>query len=256
MKRFFCFLFILVLLPVVSFASFDESDVIGCWVSLDNDYSESNFVRMFVFYDNHIAYCTIQNFFFYSHLDKNPVTQSFSKWEYKGGCIFMTDVDTGKESMMYLLDDNCISYTQQKSGNLFHKVKDYKISDLPSSADAEKQDPIIGAWYIMLDYRDGPQTAETIGKTYMLYVLVFEESGAISAVSGESTDITGLTAAGSRVGQWVNENGKYTLSIVGIGTTPAEFSGDRLLVKVTTNIWYSMQRMNLGGWYTDMVLRY
>ena len=127
---------------------------------------------------------------------------------------------------------------------------------LPIVSFADNQDPIVGAWYIMLDYREGPQTAETIGKTYMFYILFFEESGSISAVSGEATELTGLIASGSRVGQWINENGKYTLNIVGIGTTPAEFSDDRLLVQITTNIWYSLQRMNFGGWYTDMVVRY
>ena len=125
----------------------------------------------------------------------------------------------------------------------------------PVCSFADDQDPIVGAWYIMLDYREGPQMAETAGKTYMFYILFFEGSGNISAVSGEATESFGLTASGSRVGQWVKENGKYSLSIVGIGTNPAEFSGDRLLVQVTTNVWYSMQRMNLGGWYTDMIVR-
>lgn len=127
---------------------------------------------------------------------------------------------------------------------------------VPAVAFADDQDPITGAWYIMLDYREGPQTSQTIGKTYMIYVLFFEESGSISAVSGEIMEATGLTASGTRVGTWVNSNGKYTVSIVGIGTYPAEFSGDRLLVQVTSSAWYSMQRMNVGNWYTDIVMRY
>ena len=130
MKRFFCFLFLLALLPVVSLASFDDTDVIGCWVSLDSQYSESNNVRMIVFYDNHIAYCTLQSFFFNSLLKKKPVTQSFSTWEFDGSCILMTDRDSGKETKMYLLDQNCISYYPRKVGVLYHKANEQESSDL------------------------------------------------------------------------------------------------------------------------------
>lgn len=257
MKRFLCLILALVLLPVVSLAVPDESALIGCWVSLDNQYSEANFVRMIVFYDNHIAYCTMQDFYFNSKLDKNPVTQSLVKWEYQSGCIFLTDTETGKESRMYLLDDNCISYTQKRSGNLYHKVNNPESDDLPLSQNPTGKDPIIGSWYIMLDYKEAPQTGETAGKNYMLYIMIFEESGTISAISGESLESSGLYANGSAVGTWSkDEDGRYTVNILGLGSNKAEISGDRLLVQMTQDIWYSMQRMNMGGWYTDMILRY
>ena len=124
---------------------------------------------------------------------------------------------------------------------------------LPAAALAA--DPIEGAWYIMLDYDDGPQTAETADKDYMFYIMIFEPSGTISGVSCEASKTTGLFANGSAVGTWSNNGGKYTVNVVGIGSNTAEFSGDRLLVQMTENVWYSMQKMNMGGWYTDLMFR-
>lgn len=127
---------------------------------------------------------------------------------------------------------------------------------LPFAVIAEEADPIIGTWYIMLDYTEYPQTAETNGKNYMLYILVFEESGTISGVSAESTNTTGLYGSASAVGTWSNDNGKYTVNLIGVGSNSAEFDNDRLLVQMTPNVWYSMQRMNKGNWYTDLIIRY
>lgn len=127
---------------------------------------------------------------------------------------------------------------------------------LPAAAPAEQQDPILGAWYIMLDYSEYPATAESAGKKYMLYIMIFEEDGTISGISGESLETTGLYANGSAIGTWQNNGGAYTVNMIGVGSNAAEFSGDRLLVQMTGNVWYSMQRMNWGGWYTDLVFRY
>ena len=124
------------------------------------------------------------------------------------------------------------------------------------AACAEEQDPITGAWYIMLDYSEYPATAETAGKDYMLYIMIFEPSGRISAVSGESLQTTGLYAYGSTVGTWEKNGDAYTVSLIGVGINSAEFSGDRLLVQMTENVWYSMRRMDLANWYTDMIIRY
>ena len=117
-------------------------------------------------------------------------------------------------------------------------------------------DPIIGAWYIMLDYREYPETEQTAGKNYMMYIMIFEESGTISGVSAESAQDTGIAAACSAIGTWTNSDGKYTVNLIGIGSNSAEFIEDRLLVQMTQNVWYSMQRMNLGSWYSDLVYRY
>ena len=117
-------------------------------------------------------------------------------------------------------------------------------------------DPILGAWYIMFDYSEYPASPQTASKNYMIFIIVFEENGVISGISGESTDAAGLTASGSAIGTWKNENGSYTLNIVGVGSNSGEFSGDRLLVQMAPNVWYSMQRLNLGDWYTDLVIRY
>lgn len=125
---------------------------------------------------------------------------------------------------------------------------------LPAAAVAD-QDPILGAWYIMLDYSQYP-APETAGKNYMFYIMIFEESGIITGVSGESAQGTGLTVSGGTIGSWVNNGSNYTINMIGIGSNAGEFSGDRLLVQMTANVWYSMQRMNMGDWYKDMVIRY
>jgi len=127
---------------------------------------------------------------------------------------------------------------------------------LPSACFADDPDPITGAWYIMLDYSEYPQSPETNGKNYMFYILVFEESGTISGMSAESTVTTGLFGSASAVGTWSNVNGKYTVNLIGVGSNSAEFDNDRLLVQMTPNVWYSMQRMNKGDWYSDLVIRY
>ena len=124
---------------------------------------------------------------------------------------------------------------------------------LPAAALADP-DPIVGAWYVMLDYRQSP-TPDYTGKTYMLYIMIFEEDGAISCISGEHL-ATGLYASGSTIGSWKNESGKYSVRVIGIEPGYAEFSEDRLLVQMTTNVWYSMQRMNMGDWDKELVIRY
>ena len=124
------------------------------------------------------------------------------------------------------------------------------------AAVAEEQDPIVGAWYIMLDYSEYPASPETAGKNYMLYIMVFEPSGTISGISGESAEATGLAAYGSAVGTWENTGGSYIVNLIGVGSNSAEFSGDRLLVQMTENVWYSMRRMDWASWYTDMIIRY
>ena len=126
---------------------------------------------------------------------------------------------------------------------------------VPLVSFSESADPILGAWYIMLDYTEYPVTAETENKNYMFYIMIFEENGTVSGVSGENLKTTGLYAYGSSVGTWSNDNGKYTVNMIGVGSNSAEFDGDRLLVQMTTNVWYSMQRMNKGGWYTDLIIR-
>lgn len=125
---------------------------------------------------------------------------------------------------------------------------------VPALAMAET-DPIVGAWYIMFDYSEYPYTNEVAGKNYMVYIMFFEESGTISGISGESDQSTGLTANGSAIGTWKNSGSFYNVNLIGIGENKAEFSGDRLLVQMLPNIWYSMQRLNCGSWYTDLIYK-
>ena len=118
---------------------------------------------------------------------------------------------------------------------------------------ADDPDPIVGAWYIMLDYKDY-QVPETAGKNYMLYIMIFEESGVLSGISGESLEGSGLIANGSSIGTWSKDGDKYVINMIGVGSNSAMFFGRNLLVQMLPTVWYSMQRMNLGSWYTDLVV--
>jgi len=124
---------------------------------------------------------------------------------------------------------------------------------LPALALAEP-DPIVGAWYMLIDYSRYP-FPEMQGKNYMIYVLIFEESGIISGISGESAQGDGLTASGSTLGAWVKNGDSYTVSMIGIGNNKAEFHGDRLHVQMLDNIWYSLQRMDFSDYYTDVIVK-
>ena len=125
-----------------------------------------------------------------------------------------------------------------------------------SFSSAEEKDPIIGAWYIMLDYEQGPSSPESSDKNYMIYVLFFDEDGTVNALSGEELKSTGFYCQGSPVGKWSNDKGSYTVSIMGFGTDNPTIENDRLLFKVIDSVYYSMHRLDMCDWYTDIVYRY
>ena len=127
---------------------------------------------------------------------------------------------------------------------------------LPAAALAADPDPIVGGWYVSFDYRDSPYKDPSIeGKDYMFYILFFQDDGLISGVSGEHLTESGLTANAAGLGKWSNENGVYTASIIGLGSINPVFDGDRLLVEMASSVYYSMRRLEIGSWYTDLVIR-
>jgi len=126
---------------------------------------------------------------------------------------------------------------------------------LPTAAPAEDKDPIIGAWYIMLDYRDIPETPESAGKNYMIYIMIFDDSGSITGITAEDIQNSGMVAQGAAIGTWSKTDDGYTVNMIGVGSNRAEFSDDRLLVQMVQNVWYSMQRLNMGSWYNEIVIR-
>lgn len=238
MKRFLSLLLCFLFVPVLTFAAADESDIIGCWVSLDNQSSDSNFVRMFVFYDNHIAYCTFQSFFFNSHLDKNPVEQSFAKWEYNNGCILLTDSETGKESRLYLLDSTCISYTNQKTGNLFYKVNDNKTDDYALPLNANGQDPIIGAWYMFYDKAVTPEMATSFGDyERIIAIYTFLDDGSIATLEQDVLNGSGEPQYVS-AGKWEKNGQNYKYSIIGFGSGILRVYYDYILLQINESTYY------------------
>jgi hypothetical protein len=126
---------------------------------------------------------------------------------------------------------------------------------LAAAAALAETDPIIGGWYIMLDYRDVPYQADVEGKTYMVYLMFFDDDGTISGISGERSTTTGLSALGSSIGTWSNDNGVYTANLVGIGAINPTIENDRLIVQMTEGVYYSMRRLELGSWYDDILYR-
>lgn len=123
-------------------------------------------------------------------------------------------------------------------------------------ASAEGKDPIIGAWYIMLDYKEGPSVQEAADKNYMIYILFFNDDGTIDGISAEDLQSSGMVVEGASVGKWSNDKGVYTANIMGIGSSSPTIENDRLLLKMVDNIYYSMRRLDMGDWYTDIVYRY
>lgn len=120
---------------------------------------------------------------------------------------------------------------------------------------ANNADPIVGGWYVMFDYRDLPASAETAGKNYMFYLLFFESDGTINGVSGENLQNTGIYANCSSLGTWSNNNGVYTVNVVGLGTSNPTIENDRLIFRMIDTIHYSMRRLECGSWYTDILYR-
>ena len=125
---------------------------------------------------------------------------------------------------------------------------------LPAAAMAA-MDPIVGVWYIMLDYGEYPDPS-TEGKDIMFYVLLFDSKNVISAVTYERNKDGTMAAQAANMGTWSkNDDGTYTTNMIGAGTLKAVMNGDRLEVQMLEKIWYSMQRMNFGSWYTDILSR-
>lgn len=120
---------------------------------------------------------------------------------------------------------------------------------------ADNADPIVGGWYVMFDYRDLPASAETAGKNYMFYLLFFESDGTINGVSGENLQSSGIYANCSSLGTWSNNNGVYTVNVVGLGTSNPTIENDRLIFRMIDTIHYSMRRLECGSWYTDILYR-
>jgi hypothetical protein len=124
---------------------------------------------------------------------------------------------------------------------------------LPATASASDQDPIIGGWYIMFDYREIPTMPETEGKMYMLYIMLFEKDGSIYGITSERGETLGLSAMGSAIGTWSKDNNIYTVNIVGVGTSNPTIEDDRLIIKMTDTVCYSMRRLEMGSFYKDIV---
>ena len=51
---------------------------------------------------------------------------------------------------------------------------------VPALALAENTDPIVGAWYVLFDYKELPSQPAIEGKDYMLNMFFFEPSGAMT----------------------------------------------------------------------------
>ena len=125
---------------------------------------------------------------------------------------------------------------------------------LPAAALAEK-DPIIGGWYITLDYRDIAGTAGAENRAYMIYIMYFEDTGTITGISAESSTSGEFVSQGSVIGNWSRQGDDYTVNVVGLGETHPTIENGRLIVKMVDTVHYSMRRMEQGSWFTDILYR-
>lgn len=126
---------------------------------------------------------------------------------------------------------------------------------LPAASALCDDDPIVGAWYVMFDYKTYPDQSSVVGKDRMIYILFFEPDGTIIGMTMDKPVTGDADLQYDVLGTWTNSSGSYSLSIIGMGTSGAQFSGDRLEVQMMSNVWYSMQRMNMSDWYTDLIVR-
>ena len=127
---------------------------------------------------------------------------------------------------------------------------------LPALALAEEPDPIVGAWYVMLDYTEYPgSTKEIEGRSYKIHIIKFEVDGSFSLINTIAMQTGEIESMGSKMGKWEKAENGYVLSMYGGGTNKAEFSEGNLLVQVMKEAWYVMHPMIIGDWYTDFIFR-
>lgn len=127
---------------------------------------------------------------------------------------------------------------------------------IPAAALAADPDPIVGAWYLTLDYRETSSDDPIIaGKKYMVYILIFDESGTVYNMVAESNKNLGFYGSCSTAGAWVQSGGTYVVSLSNIGTCSPTIEDGRLIIRMTENVWYSMRRLEPGSWTDDLIVR-
>lgn len=127
---------------------------------------------------------------------------------------------------------------------------------IPAVSMAAEPDPIVGAWYLMLDYTKSPYEDSSFeNKNYMIYVLFFEEDGTVSGFSGESIQGVGFYGAGTIRGTWLHAGDIYAANISGFGTSNPTIEDGRLILWASGNIYYSMRRLEWSSWTDDLIYR-
>ncbi|MBO7711764.1 MAG: hypothetical protein J6S50_03105 [Oscillospiraceae bacterium] len=127
---------------------------------------------------------------------------------------------------------------------------------VPALALAEETDPIVGAWYVIFNYKELPPQPAIEEKDYVVNVFVFEPSGALTFFALDAKKDNTREAYADISGKWTKKDDKYTYSGIGIGNNLGlELDGDIIKVQITDNIWYVMHRMEWDSFYDTMIYR-
>lgn len=115
-------------------------------------------------------------------------------------------------------------------------------------------DPIIGAWYVDIEFSEGPKIAETENYIRAIMILTFEESGDISLSEIDYTPNNVEAVSAAICGKWERSGlVGYTTSIIGIGVNDAYIRDGVLYVIIADGVYYGFHRMDHFGWYTELI---
>lgn len=125
------------------------------------------------------------------------------------------------------------------------------LAAVPACAD--DVDPIVGAWYVMMNVADGPMTDALGDYTHLLLVFVFEEDGRIWTFEADFMPTDCQPRGPSVNGEWIHDETGYITRIISLGEGKAYLEGDLLYIKMTKNVYYIAHRMTPMNWYADIV---
>ena len=126
---------------------------------------------------------------------------------------------------------------------------------VPAAALADDRDPIVRAWYMYYNKLDAPEMESAFkGIDQQSGIYFFYEDGIIYISSIAISKKDG-TPGYLSCGKWEKVNGKYNVSIMGIGQGEALIEGDNLLVNIQDNYYFILHKLIPINPFTDYVTR-
>ena len=126
---------------------------------------------------------------------------------------------------------------------------------VPAAALADDRDPIVRAWYMYYNKLDAPEMESAFkGIDQQSCIYFFYEDGIIY-ISSIAISAKDGTPGYLSCGKWEKVNGKYNVSIMGIGQGDALIEGDNLLVNIQDNYYFILHKLIPINPFTDYVTR-